>query len=251
MNKTEETISVSEAAELLNATRGTISYWIKRKKLCANRVGRNYKIPLKELYRYLKSSGREIPSALQIDFLHPVFNLHIPCWKYWQGSLHGKGCKDCVVYRHRVEFCITAKNSDRLYCDSSCHACSYYQDIYLPRIQFIHQIDLPAAVCKGMFFWGVNSGWASMTHAEINSFPGTGVEQIFEPQSLAVLIGELKKRELGEMKAFVQRIAFNNRADVNPETMVTLSPLNEPSDAILLLAAPLLPQGGGRWNHTA
>lgn len=238
MDNNEETISVPEAAAFLNTTRGTINYWIKQQKLRAERVGRNYKIPLKELYLYLKSSGREIPSELQIDFLQPVFSSYIPCWHYWKESLHGKRCKDCVVYRHQIEFCITANSSDSLYCDSSCHACSYYQDIYLPRIQFIHQIDLPAAVCKSMFFWGVNSSWARFTHVERNEFPGIGVEQIFEPQSLAVLIAEFKKCGLGEMNGLVQRIVFNNGADGKLETTVMLSPLNEPPDAILLLAVP-------------
>ena len=53
----EQTFSVPEAARISGVGRGTINYWIKKKKIGAHRNGRNYSIPAAELTRFLISQN--------------------------------------------------------------------------------------------------------------------------------------------------------------------------------------------------
>lgn len=120
MIKEEKTVSVPEAASLCGVTRSTVNYWIKTKKLHAKRSGRNYSVPVKELFLFLKSTERKIPFELESDDLVPVFKAYRPCWDYWKGSDHGNGCNGCVVSDNQIEICFTAKNSSKLHCSTRC-----------------------------------------------------------------------------------------------------------------------------------
>ena len=70
----QKALSVSQAAVLCSVGRTTVGYWIRSKKLRANRVGRNYSIPVQDLLVFLKSTGQQIPPALQDENLKgPIF----------------------------------------------------------------------------------------------------------------------------------------------------------------------------------
>ncbi len=234
----EKTVSVPEAAALIGITRSTVNHWIKTKKLHAKRSGRNYSVPVKELFLFLKSAGRKIPSGLESDDLGPVFKAYRHCWNYWKDSDHRDECNDCVVSDNQMEICFIAKNSSRLHCSTRCCDCAYYQDIYLPRIQFIHQIDFPAAVCKGLFFWGVNSRWSKICQVPQKDFPGTGIEHVIDQESLVAVISDIKKIELGESVQPAKRVFLKNEPDGKLAAIVSFFPLIEPPGAFLILAMP-------------
>jgi excisionase family DNA binding protein len=69
MAVSQKTLPVSQAAALCGVGRTTVGYWIRSKKLRANRVGRNYSIPVQDLLYFLKSSGQKIPSELHDENL--------------------------------------------------------------------------------------------------------------------------------------------------------------------------------------
>jgi excisionase family DNA binding protein len=235
----EKTISVPEAAKLIGMTRTTVNHWISTKQLHAKRSGRNYSVPVRELLYFLKSTGRKIPPELESEDMGPVFKAHQNCWDYLKKSDHGNGCNDCVVYDNQMETCFTAKNSSRLHCPTKCNECAYYQDIYLPKIQFIHQIDSPAAVCKGLFFWGVNSGWSKISQVPQKDFPGTGIEHVIDQESLETIISDIKKIELRESVQSENCVYLKTELEGKLKVIVSFFPLNEPPGTFLMLAKPL------------
>ena len=230
-------LSVPETAALCGVTRSTINNWINDKKLTAIRSGRNYGVPEKELLIFLRSTGKEIPSELQSDDLKgPLYKTFQYCWDYPKDSAHEERCKGCVVLDKKLDVCFTAKASSKLDCTVECSECHYYQEIYLPRIQFIHQLDLPAAVCKGLFFWGANSKWAEINRISQNNFPGMGVERLVHPDALEGVISTIRKMELGESLPMTFNILMKSKKRGKQEANISFIPLNEPPGTFLFLA---------------
>ena len=191
------TLSVAQTAALCGVGRSTVGYWIRSKRLGAERTGKNYSIPLEELLFFLKSTGRSIPDDLYDgDIGGPYFRAVQNCWQYCKDSPHGLNCKDCTVFVNQLEVCFIARAACTLNCPLLCYKCRYYTEIYLPRIQFVHQIDLPAAVYKGFEVWGGNRGWAELCEVEEKDLPGIGIERIVHPDSIEKVISIVKQRAL-------------------------------------------------------
>ncbi|MBN2126522.1 MAG: helix-turn-helix domain-containing protein [Deltaproteobacteria bacterium] len=233
----ERSLSVSEAAALCNVGRSTINYWIKAKKIYANRSGRNYAIPVSELGRWLTCKGRDLPPLCKQDnLLAPVFKMRLPCWEYWKGNPHRKGCEECVVVKHQLVACFTAREDYRVHCDTDCVACRYYREIYLPKIQFIHQIGFPAALYKGLHVWGMNAGFAELCGIPPEEALGMGVENLFHEDSLRVVISNIKKRALGNPEAprrYPVYLKSNRHGRIGLD--ISVYPLREPPGAHLII----------------
>jgi len=234
----EKTLSVPETARLCDVSRGTINYWIKAKKLHAKRSGRNYSIAVFELIRFLKSAGKSIPTELKnLDFQGPLFRSRQPCWEYWDRTNHSQTCKDCVVFVNKLENCFIAKKSSGIQCSTTCSDCQYYLEIYLPRIQFIHQIQMPAAVYKEFHIWGGNRNFSQLVEVQEKDLIGMGVEILVHPDSLPTVISNIKNRALGDPQ--VPRrysIFFNSNQHKKISVEITVCPLSEPSGTFFLLA---------------
>lgn len=236
MNEDKKMMSVPETAALCGVTRSTINNWINDKKLNAIRPGRNYGVSAKELLIFLRSTGREIPGELQSDDLKgPLYKTFQYCWDYPKDSAHEERCKGCVVLDKKLDVCFTAKGSSKLDCAVKCSECHYYQEIYLPRIQFIHQLDFPAAVCKGLFFLGVNSRWAAINRIPQKEVLGMGIERIIHPNSLEVVISAIRKMELGESLPMAFDISLKSKTKGKQEASISFLPLNELPGTFLFL----------------
>ena len=150
MSGIQKTISVSQAAALCGVGRTTVGYWIRSKKLHALRVGRNYTIPVDDLVFLLRNNHQRIPPELLcVNSNRPIFRSFQNCWEHWNGSEHGRKCHDCIVFRNQLQDCFTVKDSGFLGC-SECDRCGYYLEMLLPRIQFVHQIEID----RGVFVFG-------------------------------------------------------------------------------------------------
>jgi len=237
VNQSNKTLSVPETATLCGVTRSTINNWINDKKLNATRSGRNYSVPAKEVLFFLRSTGRDIPPELQSDDLKgPLFKTFQNCWDYPKDSDHIERCKGCVVLDKKLDVCFTAKGSSKLGCPVECYECRYYQEIYLPRIQFIHQLDFPAAVCNGLFFWGANSRWAAINRISRKTFPGIGMEGLIHPDSLEGIISAIRRMELGESLPMTFNILLKSDTKGKQAVSISFIPLNEPPGTFLFLA---------------
>ena len=172
----QNSLSVAQAAALCGVGRTTVGYWIRSKKLRANRVGRNYSIPVQDLLYFLKSTGQKIPAGLQAENLKgPIFKSFQHCWEYWQGRDPLRDCKACVAFMRRVDVCFTAKNIKDSKCSKECDLCHYYVEIFLPKIHFVNQIDTPAAIIKDLYFWCGNSKWAGLCEVFQKDLIGLGI----------------------------------------------------------------------------
>jgi excisionase family DNA binding protein len=234
----QKTLSVSQAADLCGVGRTTVGYWIRSKKLRANRVGRNYSIPVQDLLVFLKSTGQQIPPALQDENLKgPIFKSFQHCWEYWQGRDPLRNCEHCIAFRRQLEVCFTAKNSRSSNSSKECDRCQYYVEIFFPRVHFVNQIDMPAAVIKGLYFWCGNTKWAELCEVQKKDLVGIGIEDIVHPSSLASVISCAKRRSLGDFEIPEKcSLCIKNSRAGKLKIEVGLFPLTEPKGSFLVLA---------------
>jgi len=240
MVENNKTLSVSRVAALCGVGRTTVGYWIRSRKLHANRIGRNYTIPVEDLLFFLQSSGQETPpELLQENSNGPVFKSFQSCWQYWHGSEHGRECGNCVAFINQLQSCFTVKDSGQIGC-TDCSACGYYKDIYLNRIQFVHQIEVPAAVFKDLYLWGGNSMCAELCGVQQRDLVGMGLEKIVFSDSLPKVIEAVRKMAIA--KAAVNKdcsILINNKSFGSRAVKIAVYPLREPTMAHLVLGVPL------------
>ena len=244
MQTHREALSVTQVAGLCGVGRTTIGYWIRSKKLRASRVGRNYSISVEELLFFLKSTGQKIPHELAEENLRgPFFRGFQNCWLYWQGTAHGRDCKNCVTFKNNLNICFTAKN--RVFpgcsrgCSTECYECQYYQEIYLPRIQFIYQINLPAAVYMDFYLWGGNRKLAQLCEVQEKDLIGMGIERVVHPDSLEVMISEVKRRALGDPEIpRTHTIFLKNKQNGKLRVRNSVYPLTDPAGTFLSLVEP-------------
>ena len=241
MTGTNKTLSVSRAANLCGVGRTTVGYWIRSKKLNAHRVGRNYSILIDDLLFFLKNSDQKIPPELLRENSNGlIFKSYQNCWQHWQGREHGGRCQNCIVFQNQLPACFTFKDSGLLQC-FDCETCSYYSETIFPRIQFVHQIDMPAAVLKDLYLWGGNSRCAELFGVQPDDLIGIGVEKLVHASSLAKVIEKVRQMALGEsMTGSRCKINIKNRDKRSQEIHIWIYPLNEPSRTYLVLGNTII-----------
>ena len=246
MMNAPKTLTVSQAAAICKVGRTTVGYWVRSKKVFAQRMGRNYAIPVEDLLHFLKSSGQSIPPELGNGGSEgPVFKSFQTCWQFWQGKDDGHHCEQCTAFRHQVEECFSVRDNGNSGCPDICRQCRYYLDMFVARFRFIHQIDFPAAVFKGLSVWGGNAGWAEMCEVSENELIGLGIEKIIHPSSLPNVISSLKRIALEEKPGCVAGDVFiNSRGRGKLAVSAWVFPLRAPAGTFLMLAGPA---GIERW----
>lgn len=236
----EQLLSASQVAAICGVGHSTVGYWIRANKLRAFRVGKQYSVPVEELLLYLKSNGQEIPAELAgVDSQVPGSRTFHNCWQYFDGAPEAHDCNNCIVFKNRVETCFTGKEIGSLGCPTDCPDCNYYVKTYLPKIQFIHQISSPAAISKGLYLWGGNNAWAELCGVDERDLPGMGIEQIFHPDSLEMIITAIKKRSLGDPSVTKSySVFFKNHEKGKTATEISVYGLDDPSEGLLILGEP-------------
>jgi excisionase family DNA binding protein len=231
-------LSVTQAAVLCGVGRTTVGYWIRSNKLPASRKGKKYEIPIQDLLYFLRAEGHNIPVELANENLNgPVFRTFQHCWQYYRGSSHGLNCHLCIVSQRKLQVCFSACNSGALGCSKPCQTCRYYQETYYPRLQFIHQFDMPAAVVKDLYFWAGNLKMANLCEVEEKDLVGMGVEKIVHPNSLEQVISGAKRKALGDPGAQTHCGIYIKSSRLDKiKTRLSVFLLKEPPGAFLILA---------------
>jgi len=236
MSELSKTLSVSKAAALCGVGRTTVGYWIRTKKLYARRIGRNYTIPVEDLLFFLESSGQQVPVELSHHNANrPIFKSFQTCWQHWDGSGHARNCGECIAFKNQLQDCFSARDSGLLKC-SECYQCSYYLETIYPRIQFVHQINMPAAVIKNFHLWGGNAHCAELCDVQPRDLVGMAIEKMVHASSLAKIMGAIRKMMLGNL-AFENscRISVHSRHEGRRKIQVSVYPLREPKGVFLVL----------------
>jgi hypothetical protein len=236
----QQLLTVAQVAAICGVNRNTVGLWIRSRKLLAQRKGRNYTIAAPDLLFFLKSTGREIPAELaELTTLAPHFRTIQNCWDYFQSSNHLNGCRDCAVFKNRLDVCFVGKDSSATYCRGQCGDCRYFQETFLPRIQLVHQLDIPAAVYKDFYLWSGNHQWARVVDRVEKDLIGLGIEHVFHPDSLGVVMASFKKRDLGDPSVpRTDDVYVTNERQAKVALKISVYPLVEPSGAWLLLGEP-------------
>jgi excisionase family DNA binding protein len=240
MSETQKTLSVSQAADMCGVGRTTVGYWIRSKKLHAHRVGRNYTIPVEDLVFLLKNNRRRIPPELLCaNSSRPIFKSFQNCWEHWRGSEHGRNCQDCIAFKNQLQACFTVKDSGLMRC-SDCGDCRYYLEMFMPRIQFVDQIELPAAVFRDLYLWGGNSHCAEICGARQKDLIGKGIDKIVYAASLPKVIETVRKLAIGNPSPMEGcTISVNKGFGERRKIHVSVFPLQEPVNAFLALGEPI------------
>jgi len=238
MKPVKKSLSVARVAKLCGVSRGTVGYWLRAGKLHADRLGRNYAIPRDELLFFLKSTGQKIPDELMENgFAQPTFRVMLDCWQYWRASSDHERCQDCMVFENQVKVCFEARSCHVTRCARFCHDCRYYQELYFPRIQFIHQIGRAAAVFRDFCFWGGNEELAELCGLTAKELVGLGIEQVFHQDSLGIMIANAKRRILGDPTTPTHYDVFlKSSRGARLEVHIGVYPLKEPLGASLIVA---------------
>ena len=240
MNEGHKTLSVRQAAALCDVGRTTVGYWIRSNKLAAIRRGKKYEIPVQNLLYFLKASGQEIPAQLEDENLNgPVFRIFQNCWQYYQDHSHGLNCPQCIVFKNKLPVCFSARNDGKLNCTEGCQKCRYYREAYYPRVQFIHQFEIPAAIVKDLNFWAGNPAMADLCEVHQKKLLGMGIEKIIHPRSLEQVISCVKRRALGDPGSPAEcRIYIKNHQADGLRLKCSVFVLKQPPGAYLITAVP-------------
>jgi hypothetical protein len=109
--------------------------------------------------------------------------------------------------------------------------------MFAARFQFIHQIDFPAAVFRGLSLWGGNAGWAELCGVAEDGLIGLGIESFIHSQSLATVISVFKKAALGEKTGLIPDPVFITTPQHTKQRVgAWVFPLRAPEGANLMLA---------------
>ena len=197
-------------------------------------------IAIEDLLFFLQNNGQRIPVELLNEGSNgPFFKSFQNCWEFWQDTEHGKKCQDCIVYRRELRECFAVRNNE-LQGASGCCNCRYYQETYLRRLQFVHQINLPAAVFRGLHLWGGNSLCADICGVQQSELVGMGIEKIIQTESLPKVINAIRKLTLGEPEVKEAcRITVETDGKIRTQLRLSVYPLREPATAFLVLGVPL------------
>jgi len=232
-------LSVTRAAAICGVGRTTVGYWVRSGKLFARRKGRSYTIPVQDLLHFLVATGQPLPPELNPTGADgPLFKSFRPCWEYWHSD-GGHLCSRCLVFRRKAEDCFCIGDAAARGCPAPCGQCRYFKEMYAARFQFIHQIDCPAAVFKGLALWGANAAWVDACPMPADGLVGAGLETVVHPGSLGAVIAAFKRVGLGEKGVLIPGPVFAEETCTDPGRMAAwVFPLREPEDARLVLAVP-------------
>jgi PAS domain S-box-containing protein len=104
-------------------------------------------------------------------------------------------------------------------------------------VAFIHQIDKPVAVHKGLYLWSGNQSWADLLGVDVHELIGAGIEEFIHPDSLRMFISHDKRRHHGDPSVPDRYQAF--LSDKNGRKIgvcLSVSPLIRPSGTWLVVA---------------
>lgn len=240
MRQQAQMLSVINIAEICGVARSTVSYWIAEKALPANRIGKKHMISAEDLIIFLESDGRPVPQVL-LENIGGIYSRPFRpfqnCWDYWAKDSHGEKCRECRVYNHRLRECFIVKGYQRHLCPIHCSECRYFHEYYGPRMAFIYQMEIPAAIYKDLYLWSGNKAWADLCGVDIEQLIGAGVEEFIHPDSLKIIVNYNKKIQQGVTSGvFRYNVFFETNNGGKIRANLSISPLIRPSGTWLALA---------------
>ncbi|MDA8141798.1 MAG: helix-turn-helix domain-containing protein [Desulfobacteraceae bacterium] len=237
-----QALTTNQVADLCGVNRTTVGYWVRTGKIQARRSGKLYFIHENDLRLFLESSGQAIPPELARRS-HQIsdFPTVQPCWDFFKTNIADGRCDDCAASKNSAEPCFTYREGGVDCRDAKCLDCEYYRKYYLPRIKFVYQINLPAAVYRGTTIWGANSLFEALRGFDRGEVIGLGIERVVHQDSMEMAISNAKRRTMGD-RSVPKHYQMDIRTREGDKTAVHLlvTPLNEPWGTFLAIFHPMV-----------
>ena len=159
--------STTELAKICQVSRFTTSKWVREGKIRGASPGRNYKIPINEIIRFLKESNFPIPEELKTGDKN--YDHHQKyCWEYHseQNDISLHQCSACIIKEAEILNCFIMRvddYQDNIKCPIECSKCSYFLEKFANHFAIVKAFDEPAIICSNGAILAVNQGFSMIT----------------------------------------------------------------------------------------
>jgi excisionase family DNA binding protein len=119
-------LTTTELAKLCGVSRFTIINWVNQGKIRTMKtMGGHCRIPVSEALSFYETFYKEKIGATSESFCH--------CWEYQQESNCDKDCKNCLLYRSRINYCFVVTREfgkELIHCNGDCLNCDYFDEFF-------------------------------------------------------------------------------------------------------------------------
>jgi excisionase family DNA binding protein len=159
--------STTELAKICQVSRFTTSKWVREGRIRGASPGRNYKIPIGEIIRFLKESNFPIPEELKTGYRD--YDRHQKyCWEYHaeQNDISLHQCSTCIIKEAEILNCFIMRiddYQDNIKCPIECSKCSYFLEKFANHFAIVKAFDEPAIICSNEAILAANQGFSMIT----------------------------------------------------------------------------------------
>ena len=115
-------LTTTELAKLCGVSRFTIINWVNRGKIGTMKtLGGHCRIPVSEAISFYESFYKEKKDDISESLCH--------CWEYPQKANCDKECKNCLLYKSRINYCFVVVREfgkEVVHCEGDCLSCDYF-----------------------------------------------------------------------------------------------------------------------------
>ena len=126
VNLRKDNLTTTELAKLCGVSRFTIINWINQGKIRTRKTaGGHFRIPVSEAISFYETLHKEKTGTTSESLYH--------CWEYQQKTNCDKECKNCLVYKGRIDYCfvVVHKFGKKLIrCKGECSSCDYFEEFF-------------------------------------------------------------------------------------------------------------------------
>ena len=122
----KDCLTTTELSKLCGVSRFTIINWVNRGKIRTMKTaGGHCRIPISEAISFYETFYKESGDAKTESFCH--------CWEYPQKTNCNKGCKNCLLYKSRINYCFVVVREfgkEVIHCEGDCLNCDYFEEFF-------------------------------------------------------------------------------------------------------------------------
>ena len=119
-------LTTTELAKLCGVSRFTIINWVNRGKIGTMKtVGGHCRIPVSEAISFYESFYKEKKDDISESLCH--------CWEYPQKANCDKECKNCLLFKSRINYCFVVVREfgkEVVHCEGDCLSCDYFEEFF-------------------------------------------------------------------------------------------------------------------------
>ena len=122
----KDCLTTTELAKLCGVSRFTIINWVNRGKIRTMKtVGGHCRIPVSEAIAFYETFHKEKTGVISESLCH--------CWEYPQKAKYDKNCKNCLLYKSRINYCFVVVREfgkEVVRCEGDCLDCDYFEEFF-------------------------------------------------------------------------------------------------------------------------